>query len=233
MRASACYHPSVHKLPKRYIAASFLPDRYFHGYSLCKLATDPLYGAICAQFDQHDQPLLDLGCGIGLLLQCLRALGNPITYVGIDSDQEKIAAARLAATKRAIRDASFEIGDLAHELPAHHGSFALLDILQYLERPARERLLLQVARRLSPSGKAVMRIGIDDGSWRASVARGADRLGHTLRWMRSSFRSQPTREELMNSFAKAGLEARFSPLWGKTPFTNYLVIATLSEQPQG
>jgi SAM-dependent methyltransferase len=223
----------VHNLPKRFIAASFLPDRYFQGYTLCKLATDPLYGAICAQFDGHDQPLLDLGCGIGLLLQCLRALGNPIPYVGIDSDKEKIAAARLAATKRSIRDANFQIGDLAHELPAHHGSFALLDILQYLERPARERLLIQVARRLSPSGKAVMRIGIDDGSWRASVARSADRMGHAVRWMRSSFRSQPTREELMSSFTKAGLNARFSPLWGKTPFTNYLVIAKLSEQPKG
>jgi SAM-dependent methyltransferase len=218
----------VQNIPTRFIASSFLPDRYFQVYTLCKLATDPLYPAICAQFEGHDQPLLDLGCGIGLLLQCLRAVGNPISYVGIDSDSAKIAAARLAAGKRGIRDADFELADLVDELPAHHGSLALLDILQYLERSSRERLLLQVARRLSPTGKAVMRIGIDDGSWRAHVARSADRLGHSLRWMRSSFRSQPTREELMRCFADAGLSARFSPLWGKTPFTNYLVVATLA-----
>lgn len=190
---------------------------------------DPLYREICAQLDGHDQPLMDLGCGIGLLLQCLRAAGNPISYLGIDSDTTKIAAARAAAAKRSILDAEFKVSDLAHELPDHHGSFALLDILQYLERPVRERLLLGVARRLSPTGKMIMRVGIDDRSWRSSVARGADRLGHKVRWMRSSFRSQPTREELTSSLSEMGLHARFSPLWGKTPFTNYLVVATLAE----
>jgi SAM-dependent methyltransferase len=217
----------MHSLPKRLIAASYLPDRYYHGYTFCKLATDPLYRAVCAQFSGHEEPLLDLGCGIGLLLQCLRALENPIHYVGIDSDAAKIAGARVAAAKRSLGNAEFSVHDLAHELPAHHGSVALLDVLQYLEPPARERLLHGVARCLSPNGKAVMRIGIDDRTWRAAIARGADRLGHRLRWMRSSFKSQPTRETLTHTLASVGLTAHFTPLWGNTPFNNYLVVATL------
>lgn len=214
-------------LPKRFIAASYLPDRYYHGYSLCKLATDPLYRAVCGEFAAHEEPLLDLGCGIGLLLQCLRAAHNPIRYRGIDSDAEKIAGARAAAAKRGLHDADFDVSDLAHELPPHKGSIALLDVLQYLDPPARERLLDGVARSLSPSGKAVMRIGIDDRSWRAAIARNADRLGHCVRWMSSSFKSQPTHASLTQTFANAGLTVRFSPLWGYTPFNNYLVVATL------
>ena len=89
------------------------------------------------------------------------------------------------------------------------------------------RLLHGVARCLSPKGKAVMRIGLDDRSWRAAIARSADRLGHKLRWMRSSFKSQPTRETLTYAVANAGLNAHFTPLWGNTPFNNYLVVATL------
>lgn len=214
-------------LPKRFIAASYLPDRYYHGYSLCKLATDPLYRAVCSEFAAHEEPLLDLGCGIGLLLQCLRAANNPIRYRGVDSDAEKIAGARAAAEKRGLQNAEFDVTDLAHELPTHKGSIALLDVLQYLDPPERERLLHMVAQRLSPTGKAVMRIGIDDRSWRAAIARSADRLGHSLRWMSSSFKSQPTHETLAHTFANAGLTARFSPLWGYTPFNNYLVVATL------
>ncbi len=217
----------MRSLPKRFIASSYLPDRYYQGYTFCKLATDPLYRAVCAQFAGHAEPLLDLGCGIGLLVQCLRALDNPIHYIGVDSDAEKIDGARAASVKRGLRNAEFEVCDLEHQLPAHQGSVALLDVLQYLEPAARERLLHGVARCLSPKGKAVMRIGLDDRSWRAAIARSADRLGHKLRWMRSSFKSQPTRETLTYALANAGLNAHFTPLWGNTPFNNYLVVATL------
>jgi SAM-dependent methyltransferase len=213
-------------LPKRHIAASYLPSRYFQGYTFCKLATDPLYEAACEEFAGHDAPLLDLGCGLGLLLHCLRASGNPIPYVGLDYDALKIESARAAAQKRGFNDAEFLTHDLLNDLPAHSGHVALLDALQYLEPAARKQVLRDAARCLSPGGKLVMRIGIDDRSWRAAFARHTDRLGHALRWMRSPFISQPTREEITQALGELGLSARFSPLWGRTPFNNYLVVAT-------
>ena len=79
-------------LPKRAIAASFLPDQYRYWYSLSKLAMDPLYEAVPGAFG--DEPVLDLGCGIGLLLHCLRAGGRQLPYVGVDTDALKIEAAR-------------------------------------------------------------------------------------------------------------------------------------------
>ncbi len=40
-------------LPKRAIAASFLPDQYRYWYSLSKLAMDPLYEAVPGAFDDE------------------------------------------------------------------------------------------------------------------------------------------------------------------------------------
>lgn len=216
----------MRKIPKFRIASVYQPDRYLQGYSFCKLATDPLYQAVCAELDGHQEPLLDLGCGIGLLAQCLRALGNDVDYVGVDSDASKIEIARVAATKRNLRDTRFDVYDLAKTFPQHRGSIALLDVLQYLEAGTRQALLANVASRLSARGKAVIRIGIEDQSWRAAFARSADRFGHKVRWMRSSFVSLPTREELTRALKDVGLNASFRPLWGRTPFNNYLVIAT-------
>lgn len=216
----------MRKIPKSYIAATYLPDRYLQGYSFCKLATDPLYRAVCAELEGHQEPLLDLGCGIGLLAQCLRAVHNPIQYIGVDSDADKISIARDASAKRNIADTRYEVCDLTQALPEHSGSVALLDVLQYLEPQTRQPLLHAVASRLSAQGKAIMRIGIEDNSWRAAYARGADRFGHWIRWMRSSFVSLPTREELTQALLEVGLDAQFRPLWGRTPFNNYLVIAT-------
>jgi SAM-dependent methyltransferase len=224
--AEIIYHARMLKIPKYHIASTYLPDRYLQGYSFCKLATDPLYQAVCAEFHEHQEPLLDLGCGIGLLAQCLRALANPIEYIGVDSDADKIAIARAASVKRELHGARYEVCDLSVALPAHSGSIALLDVLQYLVPETRQRVLQQIASRLSANGKAVLRIGVEDQSWRAAFARGADRFGHKVRWMRSSFKSLPTRAELSKGLLDVGLDAHFRPLWGRTPFNNYLVIAT-------
>ena len=78
---------------KRHIASAYLPSRYRYWYSLSKLAMDPLYDAVPGAFADNRAPILDLGCGIGLLLHCLRASGNQTPYVGVDTDAEKIEAA--------------------------------------------------------------------------------------------------------------------------------------------
>lgn len=225
MAMQIIYHARMRKIPKHRIAATFQPDRYLQGYSFCKLATDPLYQAVCAELEGHQEPLLDLGCGIGLLALCLRALDNPIPYFGVDSDAAKIDIARSAATNRSLAETRFEVHDLSQSFPQHSGSIALLDVLQYLEPSTRQDLLKNVASRLSSGGKVIMRIGIEDQSWRAAFARSADRFGHAVRWMRSSFVSLPTRDELSRSLSDVGLDASFRPLWGRTPFNNYLVIA--------
>src|SRR5262245_49590107 len=109
---------------KREIAASYLPDRYRYWYSLSKLAMDPLYDAVPGAFDDDSEPLLDLGCGIGLLLHCLRAGGRQLPYIGVDTDAVKIEAARDASARGGHANASFAVCDLSVQFPKHEGSVA-------------------------------------------------------------------------------------------------------------
>lgn len=208
------------------IAAHYLPSRHHYWYALCKLAMDPLYAGIRAVFTQTQAALLDVGCGIGLLAQCMRASGVDIAYRGFDIDGEKVGIARAAASRGALRGVQFDVGDVANEFPPHHGSVALLDVMQYLDVDVRDRLLASAARCVSPEGRLIIRTGIDDGSWRAALTRGADWVGHRVRWMATPPKTQPTRALLTDLLTAHGLKCEFQPLSGTTPFNNWLVLAS-------
>lgn len=212
-------------LARKRIASAYLPSRYRYWYSLGKLAMDPLYDSVPVAFAEDREPLLDLGCGIGLLLHCLRASGSGAAYVGVDTDAEKIEAARAASHRSGHSDATFEVCDLSVRFPKHEGSVALLDVLQYLPPPAQEPLISQAAQCVSKEGRLVIRTGLADGSWRSSLTRATDRFGHWIGWMKTSFKAQPSAADLSAVLRRHGLQADFKPLWGRTPFNNWLVIA--------
>lgn len=213
-------------LPKKAIASHYLPSRYHYWYAFSKMAMDPIYAGIRDVFTQTRAALLDVGCGIGLLPQCLSASGVDIEYRGFDIDAAKIAIARTAALKGGLPHARFDIADVSKEFPDHRGSVALLDVMQYLDAAARDELLANAARCISPGGRLIIRTGIDDRSWRAAVTRGADWAGHKVRWMATPPRSQPTREALSALLTAHGLRSEFRPLSGTTPFNNWLVLGS-------
>jgi len=213
------------RLRKRHIASTYLPSRYRYWYSLSKLAMDPLYASVPEAFADNRAPILDLGCGIGLLLHCLRATGSQTSYVGVDTDSEKVEAARLASKRGGHADAAFDVCDLSQRFPKHEGSIALLDVLQYLPPSAQEPLISRAAQCVSRDGRLVIRTGLADDSWRSSLTRATDRFGHWVGWMKTSFKAQPSAADLAAILRRHGLHADFKPLWGRTPFNNWLVIA--------
>jgi 2-polyprenyl-3-methyl-5-hydroxy-6-metoxy-1,4-benzoquinol methylase len=212
-------------LRKRHIASAYLPSRHRYWYSLSKLAMDPLYASVPAAFADNRAPILDLGCGIGLLLHCLRASGSQSSYVGVDTDAEKIEAARVASQRGGHSNAAFDVCDLSQRFPQHEGSVALLDVLQYLPSAAQEPLISQAAQCVSRDGRLVIRTGLADDSWRSTLTRATDRFGHWIGWMKTSFKAQPSAADLTAVLRRHGLQADFKPLWGRTPFNNWLVIA--------
>jgi SAM-dependent methyltransferase len=164
-----------------------------------------------------------------LLLQYLRARGVDGQYFGIDNDSIKISMARATAARNGLQRARFEVCDPAMNFPVHRGSVVLLDVLQFFERDAREALIANVAKSITPQGKLVIRSGLEDSSWRASVSRAGDRFAYFANWMRTSPKSQPSRDELTRQLQLHGLKAQFQPLWGYTPFNNWLVVASRPE----
>lgn len=213
------------------IARAFLPRHRFgnrasYYYVRSKLASDPLYGGVVEILRDSRAPLLDLGCGLGLLAHTLRRAGIDLPYRGVDNDLGKIERARIAAAAAGLGAAQFESMDLSATLPAHQGSVALLDVLQFLPAAAQERLLDAVLPMLTPGASLVLRTGLDDGSWRARVTRGVDEFSRWVRWMNAAPTGYPSREALSRRFVAAGLHVEFSPLFGRTPFNNWRVVAT-------
>lgn len=215
----------------RAIARRFLDparpfDRHHYYYAWAKLASDPLYDGVCAELRGRTLPVLDVGCGIGLLAHRLRADGNGCRYLGTDFDARKITQAQAAQVRGGLRDAEFQHGDAASALPAHSGDVCLLDVLQFLPDAAVQGALIDaLIARVAPGGKFVMRTGLDDGSARGGITVWVDRLSNLWGWMRAAPRHYPSIAQLRTQFEAAGMQARFTPLHGNTPFNNWLVTA--------
>lgn len=219
-------------------AERFLPSRWHYHYVRSKLATDPLFAGVAEALQDCNQALLDLGCGIGLLAQYLDACGRQLSYLGLDNDRGKIEQARAAAARGGLTQARFDCVDLAEAVArfdigqaepdsplAHRGSVAILDVLQFLPPAAQAPLLRCAAACVAPGGRLVIRTGLAGSDWRARTTRAVDQLSRLLRWMNTGPKAYPEREALDALLGGAGLSVRFSPLWGGTPFNNWLVVA--------
>jgi SAM-dependent methyltransferase len=217
----------------RRIAGAFLParwhgNRYDYYYTLGKLRTDPLYPGVLDALRGCDAPLLDLGCGLGLLAHALHHDGQRMAYTGADMDAGKLARARAAAARAGLGDARFELADLGQDQPAHRGSVALLDVLHYLPETAQAGVVARAAAAVAPGARLVIRSGLGDASGRDHVTRAADWFGHLSGWMRTNPRHYPARSFLEDALMRAGLRGDFRPLYGNTPFNNWLIVATRS-----
>jgi len=169
----------------------------------------------------HDAPLVDVGCGIGLLPLYLREQGYAAPIAGIDFDERKIAVARQAA--RRYRDIELTAGDARAPLPDHH-NVVIIDILQYFDATSQRRILENAARAVPPGGLVIIRQALRDRSWRYRLTGFVDGLARTLHWMKAEHLQFPSREEIAAPFA--GFTSDIRPLWGSMPYNNYLLVFT-------
>ena len=200
-------------------------DRWHSQYARWKLAHDPLYPGVLPLLRDDSHPLLDLGCGIGLLAHVLRGAGATQAYTGVDFDAAKIARARDAATRQQLRNVEFGTADLSLGVPMHHGSVTILDMLQYLPEPLQSNVVAGAITRLAPGARLVIRTGLEDSSARSRITDVVDRIGHRIGWMRSAPQRYPRREVLTAMLESAGLEVEWQPHLGRNLFNNWLVSA--------
>jgi SAM-dependent methyltransferase len=216
----------VRAIADAYRPGHVLGNYWDYCYTRAKLGSDPLYPGVCAALRDTSAPLLDLGCGLGLLAHALRAQGIALPYRGVDNDAGKIARARRSASRAGLPDVDFATIDLTREYPAHRGSVALLDVLQFIAPDAQARALDAAVAMLVPGAKLVIRTGLADGSKRAHVTRAVDVFSRVLGWMNAGPSRYPDADDLRARFAAAGLQVEFTPLYGSTPFNNWRVVAT-------
>lgn len=199
------------------------PDTWDRCYVSSKVKTDPLYGAVFDELEGSALPLLDLGCGLGLLAFYLRERGLDFPIRGLDYDPRKIASADKVAAALTHRELAFATHDAREGLPEHSGNVTILDILQFFTPEEQERLLGLAAARVAPGGKLVIRSGLRDESRRFKVTVFCDYIAKATFWMKAAPTHYPTGEDFRRILSPHGT-VRIKPLWGGTPFNNHLVV---------
>lgn len=205
--------------------ASYYQRRWHRDYVHHKLRLDPSFARLAELLNGNPLPLLDVGCGMGLLGFYLHECGFRGEYLGVDADDAKIAEAqRIAEAHRGHDHLSFMVGP-AQQLPAFSGNVALLDVLHYLNAQDQQQLLRDCTTRLAPGGVLVIRNVLRENNWRYRLTVAEEKFCHAMRWMRSGAKYFPTRGDLRGPLHAAGLTVQISPLWGRTPFNSYLLVA--------
>lgn len=194
-----------------------------------KLRFDPVYAAVAAVVTDDPRPLLDIGCGLGLLGFHLRERGFRAAYRGLDFDAKKIAIAR-EVSARCGAALVFDDGE-AGELPPFNGHVALLDVLHYLPAAAQQDLLREAAARVAPGAALIARNVLREPSWRFRLTVWEERFMYAVRWMRSPAVHFPTRAEVEAPLLAAGLAPDVRPLWGDTPFNSFVIVARRPAEP--
>lgn len=205
--------------------ADGFPGRWNREYCYWKLRTDPLYPAATAALLDADDgvtPVLDIGCGLGLFARYLREAGFRAPIRGFDYDGRKIAAAQ--AMRGANSGLEFREGDVREALPDFSGHVTILDVLQYLTEGQQAELLRQVSAAIAPGARLVIRSGLGEATWRFRLTRVADWFAHGCFWMKGRPIHYPDKGRTEQILAEAGLKGAFTPLWGRTPFNNYLGV---------
>lgn len=207
--------------PHRNIARHF-ESRWERGYVNSKLRMDPVYAAALRTFSGSSLPLLDIGCGMGLLGMYLAEHGKHADYIGVDSDPRKIASGSLIAAQ-CYPHMHLVHGD-AGSLPEFSGNVAILDALHYMPASLQQCVLNAAAQRVAPGGALLIRNCLRDSSWRYWATVFEEKLLHWSRWMQVAGDHFPSRNEITAPLATHGLDVDISPLWGRTPYNSYMVI---------
>jgi 2-polyprenyl-3-methyl-5-hydroxy-6-metoxy-1,4-benzoquinol methylase len=188
-----------------------------------KVLSDPLYATVLDVLRRTREPLLDIGCGIGVLAFYLREHGWDLPCTGVDVDGDKIAVAR-RIQHQWPGALDFQTRNAADGLPEHSGSVTLLDVLQYLPREAQEKMLMNAAVRVSANGVLVIRNAMAGSCKRAAFTRATDKLAYWWGWMGTVPRDYPERSHIAQALATQGLQGTFEPLWGHSPYYNWLGV---------
>jgi SAM-dependent methyltransferase len=201
--------------------ANLLPSRFLRGYARGKLRSDPVYAAAADHLKGIDGPLFDLGCGVGLFEFYLRELGFTMPVTGIDHDQRKIAAARSIAGR--YRDLDFTTGDARDTIPTGSNVVAL-DILHYFSDATQSQIVESIAGAVPAGGIAVIRDAVRDGSVRYRLTAAQETFSRMIRWLKAERLNFPTVDTIAGPFRRRGFAETIVPMWGRTPFNNYLFV---------
>lgn len=207
----------------------------FH-YVRIKLLGDPIARLIADIAGDGDGALgevLDVGTGAGQLPILLLELGRATRARGLDWDRAKIEDAQRAAEggpegSRPALEAEFYRADAREAEMGEADTVLLIDLLHYFRVGEQDAILRRAAAAVRPGGRLLVREADTEQGWRSFITLLEERVFTTLRFNRGErvrFRSS---REISALLAGLGFACETRPAWGKTPFSNVLILATRS-----
>ena len=202
--------------------ASRFGERWLRIYAWRKLRSDPIFPAAFELLANSTQPLVDVGCGVGLLAFYLRERNFRPPISGFDCDRRKIERASAAAKGRYC-DLDFREQDVCDPI-GPRGNVVLFDLLHYLSPNEHSRLLERLAAQLAPGGLLMIRDCPRERGARFWLTQLAERFAQVTTWNVKGPLHFPTREQIFATFAPEKFAGTLRPLWGRTPFNNHLFV---------
>jgi 2-polyprenyl-3-methyl-5-hydroxy-6-metoxy-1,4-benzoquinol methylase len=203
--------------------ANQFPQRWLRGYVRSKLRRDPMYAAAYELFRGSKEPILDIGCGLGLLAFYLRERGCSQPILGLDVDARKIRQGSGIATA-AYRDIDLREHDIKGRMPAFAGNIALFDVLHYLPPAVQKSLLGHLSQSVAPGGLLVIRDCPSDNTPRFWMTCVAEKFAQAVSWNLNTTLHFPSRGQIAEAFNENEFVRESRPLSGKLPFNNHLFI---------
>ena len=192
-------------------------------YVSSKLRSDPVYRAVYKILHGSNKPLLDVGCGVGLLAFYLRERNCSQPIIGIDIDARKIEQAKTVAAA-SNPNVEFRV-NAAEQMPTNFsGDIVLLDLLHYLPFGEQKSFLKNLAKRVAPGGHLIIRESPRDRSARFWITYLAEKFAQAISWSWKAPLHFPSHSEINEPFAESEFERKSRPLWGRTPFNNHIFI---------
>lgn len=226
---------AVERVAGRYapIDGGTAADRSRFHYVRTKLLGDPiakLIADIAGDAPGALGEVSDIGTGRGQLPILLLELGRATRATGVDWDAEKIEAAKIAAAgdgaDRPALAATFAQGDAREADVPPADTVLLIDLIHYFKVEEQDGIVRRAAAAVRPGGRILIREADTERGLRSFATLLEERIFTAIRFNRGErVRFRPARE-IAALLEEAGLRTEVRPAWGRTPFSNVLVIGT-------
>lgn len=205
----------------------------FH-YVRIKLVMDPiakLIADIAGDAAGALGEVVDVGTGRGQLPILLTELGRATKAYGFDWDEKKIHDGQAAAKKPecgAPLPVELERADAREGKMPEADTVLVIDLLHYFTIEEQDGILRRAARAVRRGGRIVVREADTERGMRSWATLLEEKVFTTLRFNRGErVRFRPARE-IAAILEEEGLASRIAPAWGKTPFSNVLIVGERS-----
>jgi 2-polyprenyl-3-methyl-5-hydroxy-6-metoxy-1,4-benzoquinol methylase len=198
-------------------------EPWLRHYVRGKLRRDNIYPTAYEIFCGSAAPILDVGCGVGLLAFYLRERGCGQPVVGLDADARKIRRG-VGITEKNYRDVDLRFHDVEETMPEFSGNIALFDVLHYLSPEKQSVLLDHLSHCVAPGGVLVIRDCPREPRPRYWLTVLAEKFAQTISWNRAGSLHFPSRVAINAAFDASDFARETRPLWGASPFNNHIFI---------